>query len=99
MMATQNSLDKSGPSDNEPLGGEDLRDASRYLGYLEALDSLADVEREMLTQDPRLIRAMVVVTLSNKKQREFTRGDQADPDGWDRYARWSRGGPLEETDG
>lgn len=81
-----NSLDKS--PDNEPLGGEDLRDALRYFGYLKALGSLADVERELLTQSPRQLRAMIVVYLSGIKQRQLPP---------DEYGPWSRIEPLEDV--
>lgn len=81
-----NSLDKS--PDNEPLGGEDLRDALRYFGYLQALGSLADVERELLTRSPRQLRAVVVDRLIGVKQRQLSP---------DEYGPWSRIEPLEDV--
>jgi hypothetical protein len=76
--------------------------AGKYVEYLKHLGSFVEAERELQDKDPRELRAMVLVFLSTFKQQQFTAKDRAnpgsDPEGWNRYSRWSRVENLDEAD-
>lgn len=81
---------------------DELAGAVKYIEYLKHLESFAEAERELQGKDERELRAMVLQFLSTFKQQQFTAKDRrepgSDPDGWDRYSRWTRVEKLDETD-
>jgi hypothetical protein len=74
--------------------------AGRYVEYLKQLDSFVEAERELQEKDVRELRAMVLSFLSTFKQQQFTAKDRrepgSDPEGWNRYSRWSRVEDLDD---